>query len=256
MKSKINIITTILFCVFVASCNSPQKITKNNIPTGDNSMTAVDWTGTYQGILPYADCEGIKNQLVLNEDLTYHLKISYLGKEENIYESNGNFTWDKSGSNITLDNSEKQVYQVGENKLFRLDKSGNRIIGDLANYYILNKEDLEITGTYWKLIQLNGKIVEADKEAFIKLLSEDNHLTGNSSCNVINGIFELSDNNGIKFSRIAMTRMACIDNNVEQEFMQVLDQITNYLVTNNELLLKNGEGIVLAKFQSDIFQTN
>jgi heat shock protein HslJ len=254
MKATTFLILILAVSFGINSCKSSKKSTaKFEIPVGDNSMTSLDWDGTYQGILPCADCEGIKTQLVLKEDLSYNLITSYLGKEENIFETKGTFTWDKNGSNIMLDNSEKQVYKVGENKLFLLDKSGNRIEGNLAKNYTLEKEDMEITDKHWELVQLNGKTIEVDKDAFIKLDSENNHFNGNSSCNVINGSFELSGNNGITLSNIVMTRMACIDNNVEHEFLQVLNQITNYLITKNELLLQNSQGIVLAKFQSDFF---
>ncbi len=43
-------------------------------------MTSVDWPGTYQGILPCADCEGIKTQLLINKDLNYILRLSTWGK--------------------------------------------------------------------------------------------------------------------------------------------------------------------------------
>jgi heat shock protein HslJ len=253
MKSTIYLITILLLaCSF--SCRTQQANTKNAVSQGDNSMTSLDWPGTYQGILPCADCEGIKTQLVLNGDLTYNLTTSYLGEEENRFETKGTFAWDKSGSKITLDNSENQVYQVGENKLFHLDKNGNRITGDLANYYIIHKEDMEITGKYWKLIELNGETVDTSKDAFIKLLPENGRFTGNSSCNVMNGSVEISNPNGITFSKIIMTRMACIEPNVESEFVKTLAEITNYTATSNELILKDANENILAKFEADFFK--
>ncbi len=245
----------IVLTLLVVSCNSSQKTKSKTLTTHkDNSMTSLDWSGTYQGILPCADCEGIKTQLVLNEDLTYSLKTSYLGKEENIFETIGTFAWDKSGSKITLDNTEKQVYQVGENKLFHLDKSGNRISGVLANNYIIEKETIEITNKYWKLTELNGKTVKTNKEAFIKLLPEDKRFTGNSSCNVMNGSFELSNSNSITFSKILMTKMACMDDNVESELVRVFEEITNYTATTEELILKDAISDVKAKFEADYFK--
>lgn len=255
MKTQ-TILTLFLVATFsIFSCSSSKKTTSSKeIQVGDNSMTSIDWTGTYQGILPCADCEGIKTRLVLNKDLTYSLKTSYLGKEDNIFETKGTFKWDKSGSKITLDNPEKQVYQVGENKLFHLDNSGNRITGDLANNYILEKENFEIINKYWKLTELNGKTVKTKKEAFIKLLPDDNHFTGNSSCNVMNGSFELSNSNDITFSKMLMTRMACLDDNVESEFVGVFEEITNYSATSEELILKDATGNVKAKFEFDNFK--
>jgi heat shock protein HslJ len=255
MKAQ-SILIFILAAIFgIVSCSTSSKTaSKKEISPADNSMTSLDWPGIYHGILPCADCEGIKTQLVLNENLTYRQKTSYLGKEENIFETKGTFTWDKSGSKITLENIENQVYQVGENKLFHLDKSGNRITGDLANNYIMEKEKSEITDKYWKLVELNGKTVKTNKEAFIKLLPKDNRFTGNSSCNAMNGSLELSNSNGITFSKILMTKMACMDDNVESEFVGVFEEITNYTTTPDELILKDATGNVKAKFESDYFK--
>ena len=255
MKTQ-TILTLFLVATFsIFSCSTSKKTTfPKEIQIADNSMTSIDWPGTYQGILPCADCEGIKTRLVLNKDLTYSLKTSYLGKEDNIFETKGTFTWDKSGSKITLDNPEKQVYQVGENKLFHLDKSGNPIKGDLVNNYIMEKENIEITNKYWKLTELNGKTVKTKKDAFIKLLPDDNHFTGNSSCNVLNGSFELANTNSITFSKILMTKMACMDDNVESELVRIFEEITNYTATTEELILKDATGNVKAKFEADFFK--
>jgi len=136
----------LIFLLFgISSCKTTQKAQTNMaLTTGDNSMTSVDWQGTYQGVLPCADCEGIKTQLVLNADLSYTLETMYLGKEDKVFQTKGTFKWDKTGGIITLGDIEKQMYQVGENKLIHLDKNGNKITGDLAGKYIMEKENIEI----------------------------------------------------------------------------------------------------------------
>jgi heat shock protein HslJ len=237
------------------ACKSTKKVQTNSSTTGDNSMTSVDWTGTYQGILPCADCEGIKTQLLLNKDLSYVLKTSYIGKGDSVFQTKGSFKWDESGSKITLGNTEKQIYQVGENKLFHLDKNGNRITGNLENNYIMQKEKIELTGKYWKLVRLNGKQVEAgSREPFIRFTADDTRVNGNSGCNMFNGKYELAEGNRIKFSPFAMTKMACMDNNIEGEFMQIIGKTTSYSLTANELLLQDEFETTLAKFEADYFK--
>jgi copper homeostasis protein (lipoprotein) len=54
-------------------------------------MTSIDWAGNYQGILPCADCEGIKTQILLNKDLSYVLETQYLGKDEKNFSGERNF---------------------------------------------------------------------------------------------------------------------------------------------------------------------
>jgi heat shock protein HslJ len=248
----------VLFILFIglASCKSAKKVQSLEVKaTSDNSMTSVDWVGTYQGVLPCADCEGIKTQIVLNKDLSYILETQYLGKNEKIFQSKGTFKWDESGSKITLDNENKQMYQVGENQIFHLDKDGNRITGEFANNYILEMEKTELTGKYWKLVRLNGKTVETTgKEAFMRFEDEDNRVHGNSSCNIFNGKYELLEGNKIKFSPFAMTRMACIGNNIESEFMQIFEKTTSYSITSNELFLQDEFETTLAKFEAIYFR--
>lgn len=106
-----------------------------------NSKNSVDWSGTYHGTLPCADCEGIKTELTLNKDETYQLKQEYLTKNT-IVEKSGKFVWSADGEKISI--TVKDVgnfnFKVGENRLFLLDQEGNEIAGNLAENYILNKK--------------------------------------------------------------------------------------------------------------------
>ena len=108
----------------------------------DNSQNALDWAGSYKGVIPCADCEGIETEIVLNQDLTYVKKTKYLGKGDGkIFEENGSFVWDKSGGSISLKTSTggPSHYKVGENQLIQLDMQGKPITGDLADKYVLRK---------------------------------------------------------------------------------------------------------------------
>jgi heat shock protein HslJ len=143
---------------------------------------------------------------------------------------------------------------VGENILFHLDKNGKKISGNLAADYILKKEKTEITNKYWKLERLNGQPVQPEnKEPFIRL-NEDFSVNGNSSCNSFNGKYELPEGNKIKFSPFAMTKMACIGNNIENDFLQVLEKTASYSVSKNELILQDEFETSLAIFVSDYFK--
>lgn len=254
MKTKIGFIIAILLFASFTSCNSQRKTTTNKVVSnGDNSMTSLDWPGTYQGILPCGDCGGLQTQIVLNKDLTYLLETRYNGKDEKIFQTKGTFTWDTNGSKISLD-PDKQSYLVGENRLFHLDIDGNRITGNLADDFILEKEKPELPGKYWKLSELNGQPVKAEnREPFITFYEEENRVNGNNSCNTFNGKYEIGDDYKIKFSQFMMTKMACIENKTEDEFMKALELIESYSLTANTLILNDSEGKDLAKFQSVYF---
>ena len=110
-----------------------------------NARNALDYAGTYNGILPCADCEGILTIIELTYEGTYQKNVIYLGKgEEEVYESHGNFVWSEDGNKITLQGTEwANKYFVSENYLVQLDNDGNKITGDLADKYILRKVNLE-----------------------------------------------------------------------------------------------------------------
>ena len=64
-----------------------------------NSQNSLDWQGTYKGITPCADCDGIETELVLNKDLTYVIKTKYLGKGDGkTLEESGNFVLIKAAA--------------------------------------------------------------------------------------------------------------------------------------------------------------
>jgi len=68
---------------------------------------------------------------------------TYQGKKDGHFVSSGVFTWNKAGNTISLksaDGKSDSNYFVGENRLFRLDKEGNRVTGPLADNYSLKKQ--------------------------------------------------------------------------------------------------------------------
>lgn len=107
------------------------------------AQKSLDWLGEYQGVLPCADCEGIKTTIVLNSDETFNLKQEYFdGDDSDTIEVNGYFSWDETGFIITLEGDEsiRRSYRVVENALIHLDNEKNKIRGELAESYRLTKQ--------------------------------------------------------------------------------------------------------------------
>src|SRR5690606_18798136 len=48
----------------------------------DNSRNSLDWAGTYRGVLPCADCEGIETVITLAEDGSFREHTRYLGRQD------------------------------------------------------------------------------------------------------------------------------------------------------------------------------
>jgi uncharacterized lipoprotein NlpE involved in copper resistance len=98
--------------------------------------------GSYTGILPCADCEGIQTRIQLEGNGTYILETFYLEEEPELFEETGRFT--VSQNILTLEGLEGKstpfLYVVGEDTLTQLDMEGNPITGDLADNYILRRE--------------------------------------------------------------------------------------------------------------------
>src|SRR5690349_15278848 len=111
----------IAFCSWLTACVNPNESKHEESPAADNSRTSLDWDGVYTGVLPCADCEGMETMLRINEDVTYVLETTYLGKSNEIHAQKGTFTWNDAGNTISLSsldpNEKLAMYAVGENKL-------------------------------------------------------------------------------------------------------------------------------------------
>jgi heat shock protein HslJ/uncharacterized lipoprotein NlpE involved in copper resistance len=246
---------------------SPMKINPDttasaSLPTGDNSMTSLDWNGTYKGVVPCADCEGIETTLTINLDKTYTLTTNYLGKKDaKPVVKTGSFEWNSAGSNNTLGgikNAPAQ-YKVGENKLFQLDMKGEMIKTELAPKYILVKQqatgvaDASITDTYWKLTELIGKPVDTAvkrKEMFLQFEKETGKVTGSGGCNSVSGTYTTEANGRIILSKMISTRMACPAMQDESAFLQALSKVNTYIISGNKLQLTTGKMAPLLVFEA------
>ena len=133
-------------CLLIAACNSNKKSTDNTTIVADtevadmhNAENALDYDGTYTGTFPAADCPGINITLTLNRDKTFTLVSEYIDRKDATFTDKGNYTIE--GNLITLQNgTEKNYYKVGENTLTALDRDKQEITGELAEHYILHKQ--------------------------------------------------------------------------------------------------------------------
>lgn len=134
----------LLFVVIVGCQNQTVKKNDRNNDV-HNARNSVDYIGTYKGILPCVDCQGLDTELSVNENSTFNLKVKYQGKGEKIYLQKGHFTWNKKGNTIILTDvrNAPNQYFVGENTLTQLDIYGKKIKGSKAEEYILSKQTVD-----------------------------------------------------------------------------------------------------------------
>ena len=97
----------------------------------------------------------------------------------------------------------------------------------------------------WVLEQLNGnKISPADftkKLPNLEINSSTNTFMGFAGCNRMNGTISY-ERGVLRFNNIITTRMACVENNKENEILKALQSTTSYKVENLRLILTNQSG--------------
>ena len=104
----------------------------------------------------------------------------------------------------------------------------------------------------WNLKELEGKAVVVTAGTQPHLLffpGQVNRVSGNTGCNKLNGSFVLAAANSMTFSPLAVTKMACVGDNVEAKFLEALEKINKWTIINNQLLLKNGK-VIMAKLNA------
>lgn len=223
--------------------------------TGDTSRNALDWAGTYRGVLPCASCPGIETVIHLNSDHTYRIETTYQDEGPDVFSETGRFEWNKQGNRITLmgvDVSFAPVsYAVGENHIRQLDKEGSVITGALADKYVLPKVS-DIEEKYWKLIELEGNTLSYDahwhKEPHLVFRSFDQRVLGSSGCNSFFGSYALKEGRQVVFSALGATKMACGGHSIEKALFELLDGLLDYEVVDDQLVL-NKAGKQLARFE-------
>lgn len=267
LRSPTSIVTLILIMAGMIACSHrPEKAEEgatdrdevsiqSGLATGShNSRNSLDWNGVYEGTLPCADCEGIETSITLMDELTFTRSRIYLEKDDQIYSDQGKFTWDDQGSVITLtaEDGSTQSYQVGENVLFYLDRDGNRIEGELAERYRLekNRTDSRLESKTWMLTELKGQSIDTTKlnqQPF--LILSLNRFTGNASCNNIFGTYELKEGDRISFGTVGSTMMACPDMATETAFLEALKTVDNYSVAGSTLSFTKARMAPILRFK-------
>jgi len=111
-----------------------------NVVDIHNARNSLDYQGTYMGTTPGIAHKVVDLTIILT-DSEYTLRMTPLTEGAQTVVQKGQYTWDKSGSVITLEGVKgtPTKYFVGENHLRQLDKDGKQYQGEKAACYILRK---------------------------------------------------------------------------------------------------------------------
>lgn len=98
-----------------------------------------------------------------------------------------------------------------------------------------------LASTNWKL---------KDSQSYITFI-DSNRFKASVGCNTILGTYKLYDNN-LELNIGPMTRMRCGPdiNNKEREYINILNNVTNYELNKNMLLLKNKNSVLLTYYKN------
>ena len=100
------------------------------------------------------------------------------------------------------------------------------------------RADLPLENTQWKLVELDGDANPAFAEDDTFVFSLDGKsITGVGACNRFFGGYELSQPNGFELGMMGMTRMACPNMELEDAFVQMLDEVDAYAIEGDMLML-------------------
>lgn len=234
----------------------------------ENPKPKVNVSGSYSGIIPCADCEGIYYLLTISQDSTYSDKMVYIGKDVSPLENKGK--WSVTDTNkIILTGKDGNVSQllISNGNLIMLDAEGKKFEGPVADRFILKPGILKMPETVksdstktssnvsssnsingkWTLTEING--VKADKKnymnglPFLEIREADNKFSGSTGCNRINGASTIVGGE-VVFTKYITTRMACPGTG-ESDFISALASVKSYKAEKNNLMLMSKDKTVL-----------
>ncbi|PJX25179.1 hypothetical protein CAP47_02460 [Psychroflexus sp. S27] len=144
-----NILMFILVATLLSSCTKTKKQEQKEekqekqeeVIDNHTSQISLDWAGTYQGVIPCADCPGIEMTVKLSEDQSIEIKSVYQDKDTEFIEDS-EFEWLDDGLRIYSEvDKQKYYFKIEENQIVFLDQEGNKIDSDLN--YTLKKQTNE-----------------------------------------------------------------------------------------------------------------
>lgn len=259
----ISLLSVVPLALLACQAPTPSNEATSELPDpAHNSQNSLDWSGTYSGILPGDGGEAMRTTITLKDDGTYMInkQLENVGESDNAAVQVGDFTWQADGSRIVLQkvNGINPNYLVGENQLIQLDLNGERITGENADKYTLQRSaemgGMPLIDTYWKLVELSGQPVtalEGRLPAHIVISNKEKRASGNSGCNSFFSTYVLDQQAGIiNFQQAGSTMMACLDMRTEEEFLKKLPLVSKYSISGRSLTFSNADDGMLMRFEA------
>lgn len=171
-KSSYSLSLCLISCIVVVllvSCNQPKNQHKSTL--SETEELDLNLPAMYSGTLPCADCPGIDYQLILEENRFTEIS-HYQDRSAGNFEEKG--TWKVNGDTLTLIGLEDLIlkrFLVDESSLTLLDMNSQRVTGDLADMYVLERagNQQSIREHHQKLAEQGFTFFAAGNEPFWSL---------------------------------------------------------------------------------------
>ncbi len=227
---------------------------------------------TFIGVLPCADCPGVRHHLNLFADRSFTLREVFLGERERTADDLG--VWalgaDRRTLTLTSEAGTVRMFRIIDDQTLRLLDAEDRVAPDEAPHALVRSPRFDalpplpaseaggprgatptITGTAWRLVQLGSVGVDAatrPSAPLLELRSDDETFTGSDGCNRVVGGYRRSGG-ALRFTVGAVTRTACAGTaDLTTPYTDTLRSTRSWRLVGGELELLDGSGQVLARF--------
>lgn len=263
---RLSILFYVLICLTFSSCsNAPEPSQAEEIVDLSNAPNSAkkskNWPGTYSGVIPCADCEGIRLKIVLDQSEHFMVERQYAGESAKVEQSKGQIFWDKNGQDIRLngigDDNGSLGFRIEDGAIRKLDLYGKKIEGQLAEKYLLTKENNDIKNKYWQAIEMDGHplVINSQAKNLLHLVIDDTKVTGFAGCNRFSGTYQSSTQDQISFNPLLSTKMTCDQQDKEDLFLKLLNRVDHYKVNGGILTLNDKDDKRLLRFKYNFFKS-
>lgn len=118
-------------CATLAACTAPvaglRRPDSRPIPAAgsNNARNALNWVGSYEGLLPCAGCPAVRTRLTLEATGGYELRMQPQDRAGQPDVTRGAFTWLPDGATIELDDAgRRRRFQVVHGHVLALPNEG------------------------------------------------------------------------------------------------------------------------------------
>ncbi len=108
----------------------------------------------------------------------------------------------------------------------------------------------DIRSKKWHLTELNAKPIDGDANSYyIKFDSNNDQFSAKAGCNTLFGAFQLGETTKIAFSNVGATKMYCPNMEIENQFIQLLENTAQLKINQNTLIFSSSNSKPLASFR-------